>query len=155
MNILVICYHSVQNRLSFCMLPKNINTKKYRNVILPVVLYGCETWSIILREEHKLRVFENRVLRRIFGPKGTHTRTSLTSESGWARVPTSQTRPCVEWHKPEFGRLYIYRYIHIHIYPSLAPESSSPRRTREPGSYVYGHLKRGKVTGESRKLHHD
>jgi hypothetical protein len=38
-------------------------------VILPVVLYGCDTWSLILREEHRLRVFENRVLRRIFGPK--------------------------------------------------------------------------------------
>ena len=41
----------------------------YRNIILPVVLYGCETWSLTLREEHRLRVFENRVLRRIFGPK--------------------------------------------------------------------------------------
>jgi hypothetical protein len=38
-------------------------------IILPVVLYGCETWSLALREEHRLRVFENRVLRRIFGPK--------------------------------------------------------------------------------------
>jgi hypothetical protein len=38
-------------------------------IILPVVLYGCETWSLTLREEHRLRVFENRVLRRIFGPK--------------------------------------------------------------------------------------
>jgi hypothetical protein len=41
----------------------------YKTIILPVVLYGCETWSLTLREEHKLRVFENRVLRRIFGPK--------------------------------------------------------------------------------------
>ena len=41
----------------------------YRTLILPVVLYGCETWSLTLREEHRLRVFENRVLRRIFGPK--------------------------------------------------------------------------------------
>jgi hypothetical protein len=41
----------------------------YRSIILPVVLYGCETWSLALREEHRLRVFENRVLRRIFGPK--------------------------------------------------------------------------------------
>jgi hypothetical protein len=43
--------------------------KIYKTVILPVVLYGCETWSLTLREEHGLRVFENRVLRRIFGPK--------------------------------------------------------------------------------------
>jgi hypothetical protein len=49
----------------------------------------------------------------------------------------SQTRPCVECHEPDFGRLYIY----IYMYPSLAPESSSPRRTRKPDSYVYGHLK--------------
>jgi hypothetical protein len=41
----------------------------YLHTILPVVLYGCETWSVILREEHRLRVFENRVLRRISGPK--------------------------------------------------------------------------------------
>jgi hypothetical protein len=43
--------------------------KLYRTIILPVVLYGCETWSLTLREECRLRVFENRVLRRIFGPK--------------------------------------------------------------------------------------
>jgi hypothetical protein len=41
----------------------------YETIILPVVLYGCETWSLILKEEHRLRVFENRVLRRTFGPK--------------------------------------------------------------------------------------
>ena len=44
-------------------------TKMYRTIILRVVLYGCESWSLTLREEHRLRVFENRVLRRIFGPK--------------------------------------------------------------------------------------
>ena len=43
--------------------------KIYRTIILPVVLYGCETWSLTLREECRLRVFENRVLRRVFGPK--------------------------------------------------------------------------------------
>jgi hypothetical protein len=41
----------------------------YKTIIFPVVLYGCETWYLTLREEHRLRVFENRVLRRIFGPK--------------------------------------------------------------------------------------
>ena len=50
-------------------LSKNLNIKVYRTIILPVVLYGCETWSLILREERKLRVFENMVLRRIFGPR--------------------------------------------------------------------------------------
>ena len=51
------------------MLSKNIKIKIYKAIIFPVVLYGCETWSLILREGHRLRVFENRVLRRIFGPK--------------------------------------------------------------------------------------
>jgi hypothetical protein len=48
---------------------ENIKIRIYKIIILPVVLYGCETWSLTLREEHRLRVFENRVLRRIFGPK--------------------------------------------------------------------------------------
>jgi hypothetical protein len=48
---------------------KKLKIKIYKTVILPVVLYGCETWSPTLREEHRLRVFENRVLRRIFVPK--------------------------------------------------------------------------------------
>jgi len=46
-----------------------LKVKIYRNIILPVVLYGCETWSMTLRGEHRLRVFDNRVLRRVFGPK--------------------------------------------------------------------------------------
>ena len=48
---------------------KNLKIKIYRTIIFPVVLYGCETWSLTLREERRLRVFGNRVLRRIFGPK--------------------------------------------------------------------------------------
>jgi hypothetical protein len=48
---------------------KNLKIKIYKTVILPVVLYGCETWSLTLGEEHRLRIFENRVLRKIFGPK--------------------------------------------------------------------------------------
>jgi len=63
------CYHSVENVLSSSWLSKNIKLKIYRNIILPVVLYGCETWSFTLREVRRLRVFENRVLRRVFGPK--------------------------------------------------------------------------------------
>jgi hypothetical protein len=52
----------------------------YKTIILPVVMYGCETWSLALREEHRLRVFENRVLRRIFGPK----RDEITGE--WRKL---------------------------------------------------------------------
>ena len=63
------CYHSVQNLLSSSLLSKNLKIKIYRPKILPVVLYGCETWSFTLREERRLRVSEKRVFRRIFGPK--------------------------------------------------------------------------------------
>jgi hypothetical protein len=62
-------YHSVQNLLSSRLLSKNTKIRVYRTVILLVVLYGCETWSLTPKEEQRLRVFENRVLRRIFGPK--------------------------------------------------------------------------------------
>jgi hypothetical protein len=63
------CYHSVQNLLSTRLVSKNVKIRIYKTIILPVVLYRCETWSLILREEHRLRVFEKRVLRRIFGPR--------------------------------------------------------------------------------------
>ena len=63
------CYHSVHNLLFSRLLIKNLKIKVYRNVILLVVLYGCEIWSLKLREESKLRVFENMVWKRIFGPK--------------------------------------------------------------------------------------
>ena len=68
------CYYSVQNLLSSSSL------------ILPVVLYGCETWPIILKEECRLRVFENRVLRRIFGPK----RDEVTEE--WRKLHNEQLK---------------------------------------------------------------
>jgi hypothetical protein len=64
----MLAYHSVQNLLSSLPTSKNIKIKIYKTVILPVLLYGCETWSLTLGEEHRLRVFENRVLK-IFGPK--------------------------------------------------------------------------------------
>ena len=59
----------MQNLLSSSLLPQNIKIKIYITIILPVVLYGCKTWSLTLREERRLRAFENWVLRRIFGPK--------------------------------------------------------------------------------------
>jgi hypothetical protein len=61
----------IQSKI-FCLpvsYQKNLKIKIYKTVILPVVLYGCETWSLTLTEEHRLRVFENRVLRKIFEPK--------------------------------------------------------------------------------------
>jgi hypothetical protein len=61
-------------------LSRNLKVKIYKSIILPVVLYGCETWSLTLREVHRLSVFENSVLRRIFGP----TRDEVTAE--WRKL---------------------------------------------------------------------
>jgi hypothetical protein len=63
------CHHSVQKVLTSSLLSKNIKIKVQRTIILPGILYRCETWSLTPREEHRLRVFENMVLRKIFGPK--------------------------------------------------------------------------------------
>jgi hypothetical protein len=63
------CYHSVQNLLSSRLLCTNMQIKMYKIIILPVVLYGCEAWSLTVKQEHRLRVFQKRALR-IFGPKG-------------------------------------------------------------------------------------
>jgi hypothetical protein len=68
---------------------RNIKTKIHRTIILPVVLYGCETWSLTLREEHRLWVLEKRVMRRIFGPK----REKITGE--WRKL-----------HNEELNNLY-------------------------------------------------
>ena len=74
------CYHSVQKLLSSRLLSRKLKINIYRTIILLVVLYGCEAWSLTLREERKLRVFENRVLRRIFEPR----RDEVTGE--WRRL---------------------------------------------------------------------
>jgi hypothetical protein len=70
----------VQNLSSSSLLSNNFKTKIYRTIILPVVLYGCETCSLTFREERRLRVFKNRVFRRIFGPK----RDEMTGE--WRKL---------------------------------------------------------------------
>jgi hypothetical protein len=77
------------------LLYKNTKIKIYRTVILPFVLYGCETWSVTLREEHRLRVFENRVLRRIFGAKSDE----VTEE--WRRLHNEELMICT--HQILFG----------------------------------------------------
>jgi hypothetical protein len=65
------CYHSVQNLLSSRLLSKNVKVRRiYKTIILPVVLYGCETWSLTVREEHKLKVFENRSVENIWTKEG-------------------------------------------------------------------------------------
>jgi hypothetical protein len=80
------CYHSFQSLLSSRLLFRNLKVKIYKTIILSFVLYGCGAWSLTLREEHRVRVFENRVLRRIFGPK--------------------QDEVMEEWRKFHSGELY-------------------------------------------------
>jgi hypothetical protein len=63
------CYRPVQSLLSSRLLSRNLKLKIYKTIYLPVFLYGCEIWSVTLREEHRLRTFENSWLRRTFGPK--------------------------------------------------------------------------------------
>jgi hypothetical protein len=63
------CYWSVKNFLSSSLLSRDLKIKIYRTIIKPVVLYGCEIWSLKLREGRRFRVIENRVLRRVFGSK--------------------------------------------------------------------------------------
>jgi len=63
------CYHLVQNLLTFSLLSKNMKIKTYRTIILPLVVCGCETWLLTLREERRLRMLENRVRKRIFGSR--------------------------------------------------------------------------------------
>jgi hypothetical protein len=74
------CYHSVQNLLSYRLLLNNVKVRIHTTIILPVVLYRCKTWSLIIREKHKLRVFENGVLMRIFRLK----RDGVTG--GWRKL---------------------------------------------------------------------
>jgi hypothetical protein len=69
----------------------------HKSIILPVVLYGCEILSLTLREEHRLRVFENRVLRRIFGPK----RDEVTG--GWSKLHNAELRNLNEYHSPNIA----------------------------------------------------
>ncbi|KAJ4449060.1 hypothetical protein ANN_00455 [Periplaneta americana] len=78
------CYYSVQKLLSSSLLSKNLKVRIYKTVILPVLLYGCETWTLTLREEHRFRVFENKVLRKIFGAK----RDEVTGE--WRKLHNTE-----------------------------------------------------------------
>ena len=76
----------MKNLLSSSLLSKNLKINIHRTKILPVVLYGCETWSLTLREERSLRLFENRVLRRIFGSK----RDEVTGE--WRKLHNDELK---------------------------------------------------------------
>ena len=84
-------------KLSSSLLPKTLKVKIYRTIILPLVLYGCETWSLTLREERRLRVFENRVLMRVFGPK----RDEVSGE--WRKLHKEELRD--HYSLPNIGRV--------------------------------------------------
>jgi len=77
----------VQNLLSSSLLSKHLKINIYRTIMLPVVLYGCEAWSLTMREEHRLRVYDNRVLRK-FGPN----RNKVTRE--WRKLPNELNDLC-------------------------------------------------------------
>jgi hypothetical protein len=119
------CYHSVQHLLS---------SRVYKTIILPVALYGCETWSLTLREEHRLRVFENRVLRRIFGPK----RDEATGE--WRRL-----------HNEELNDLYSSPNIILLIKSRrMRWAGYIARRRRREGhrGFWWGDLRKGDHLGD-------
>jgi len=77
---------------SWVHLSKNLKIKIYRTIILPVVFYVCETWSLTLREERRLRVFENRVLKKVFGPK----RDEMTGE--WRKLHNEELNDLYSLH---------------------------------------------------------
>jgi hypothetical protein len=79
-------YHSVENILSPRMLYKNVKINMYETGVLPVVLYGCKTWSLTLRDDERMELFQNRVLRRLFGPK-------------WNEI--------IDWRKLFLGELHV------------------------------------------------
>jgi len=82
-----VCYHLVQNLLTSNFLSKNIKMKIYSYVIFPAVIYGCETWSLTLREDQRPRMFQNRLLRKMFGPKGEE----VTGE--WRKLHNEELNP--------------------------------------------------------------
>jgi hypothetical protein len=88
-------YLSAQNRFSSRLFSKSVDVKICKTKILPLVLHWCETWSHILREEHRLRVFEDRLVRRILGPKISYlvTRLDVTGE----RYEDTLSRQTVTW----------------------------------------------------------
>jgi hypothetical protein len=131
----------VQNLLSSRLLSKNLKIKIYRNIILPVVLYGCETWSLTLREERRLRVFENRVLSRVFGPK----RDEVTGE--WRKL-----------HNEELNNLYTLPNIVRVVKSRRMRWAEHVARMREDGgvhSVLVGKPKEKRPLGRPRRRWED
>jgi hypothetical protein len=84
------CYYSVQNLLSSRLISKNLKIKIYKTATLPFVLYGCKTWFLTLGEEHRLTVSEDRVLRRIFGPK-------REEDGSWRKLHNDELHSLYSW----------------------------------------------------------
>jgi hypothetical protein len=115
--------------LSSRLLSRNVKVKIKKNTILPVVLYGCETWSLTLREVQKLRVFENRVLRRIFGPK----RDEVTGE--WSKL-----------HNEELHNMYSSPDIIRQVKANKVGEACSTHERGEKSVHGFGGKARNKET---------
>jgi hypothetical protein len=116
------CCHSVHNLLSSSLLSKNVKIKTYKTVILPAVLYGCETWSLTLREERRLRVFKNRVLRSIFVPK----RDELTGE--WRRLHNKELYAVYKYSSPNIIQMIKPRRLRWAGYVARIGESRGAGR---------------------------
>jgi hypothetical protein len=108
--------------LSSRLLSREVKVKIYKTIILPVVLYGCETWSLTLREEHRLWVFESRVLRRIFGPR----RDEVTGE----------------WRKLHNEELHI-----LYLSPNIIRQIKSRKMRWAGHEACTGEERKGKCTG--------
>ena len=118
----------MQNILFSILLSKDIKYTIFRNTVLPVVLYGCETWSLILRQERRLRVFENGVLRIIFGTKGDE----VTGE--WRKIHNEKLNPL----NPELNPIcYLLALLGPHHFLHVSRIRVKSLTFRRLMSYIY------------------
>ncbi|KAJ4434728.1 hypothetical protein ANN_23296 [Periplaneta americana] len=126
--------HSVEKLLSSSLLSKNLKVRIYKTVILPVVLYGCETWTLTLREEHRLRVIENKVLRKIFGAK----RDEVTRE--WRKLRNTELHAL--YSSPDIIRNIKSRRLRWAGHVARTGESRNVRVGRPEGKRPLGRPRR-------------
>ncbi|KAJ4439437.1 hypothetical protein ANN_07561 [Periplaneta americana] len=141
------CYYSVEKPLSSSLLSKNLKVRIYKTVILPVVLYGCETWTLTLREEHRLRVFENKVLRKIFGTK----RDEVTGE--WRKLHNTELHAL--YSSPDIIRNIKYRHLRWAGHVARMGESRNAYRVlvgRPEVNEAFEVLKRRTCTNPNQRL---
>ena len=109
-----VSHHSLKNPLSSSLLTKSRKIKIYRTIILPFVLYGCETWSLTLREERRLRAFENRVLRRMFGSK----RNEVTRE--WRKLHNEELNDLYSPPNFNYNRIFVLQEVTLKMATRVA-----------------------------------